>query len=150
MLFRSGEISSGLCICLSPCPGSPCFLLPFSHLGPSPSLHANETHHPGFRVSRCPRVSVCLSVPALLLPSSTFFHPGTKPESVSPAARVSVISLSPASLPSLPHGDESGTRIPARVPDERCGFLSGVPGQAASQVRVPCSRCACRSVGASL
>ena len=93
------------------------------------------------------QVSVCLSVPALLLPSSTFFHPGTKPESVAPAARVSVISLSPASLPSLPHGDESGTPIPALAPQEGCGFLSGVPGQAASQVRVPCSLWACRSVG---
>eukprot|EP00072_Mus_musculus_P072447 XP_017174210.1 PREDICTED: vegetative cell wall protein gp1-like [Mus musculus] len=84
-------------VCLSPCPPvlvlpSPSFsLLPSSPRGPSPSLHPTETHHPGFRASRRPRVSVCLH------PSSTFFHPGTKPESVSPAAQVSVISLSPPS-----------------------------------------------------
>ena len=215
------------------------FLLP-SHRGPSPSPHPTETHHPGFRVSRRPRVSV------FLLPSPFFFHPGTKPESVARAARVSLshcppvlvlpspcfllpsrpawplpwpaqlgalclspcpgspffllpspfspgtkpesasdrdapsrlpcvspspgLCLSPAffhpgtkpesvqlgslsslcppvSLPSLPHGDESGTRTPARVPDELCGSVIWVPAQAASQVCILRSRCTCRSVG---
>ena len=60
-----GPRSSGLCVCppVLVLPSS-CFLLP-SHRGPSPSLHPTETHHPGFRVSRRPPVSVCL------LPSST-------------------------------------------------------------------------------
>ena len=96
----------------------------------------------------CRFLSVSLSPPfSFLLPLSS-----TRGPSPSPWPRSSgLCHLSvPVSLPSLPHGDESGTRIPARVPNERCGFLSGVPGQAASQVRVPCSRCACRSVGASL
>ena len=102
--------------------------------------------------------SVCLAVPGFLSvslsPPFSFLLPlsSTRAPSPSPWPRSSgLCHLSvPVSLPSLPHGDESGTRIPARVPNERCGFLSGVPGQAASQVRVPCSRCACRSVGASL
>ena len=95
------------------------------------------------------RVSASVCPPVLVLPS-----PSSRPglPGLSRGLRSSgLCHLSvPVSLPSLPHGDESGTRIPARVPDERCGFVIGVPGQAASQVRVPCSRCACRSVGASL
>ena len=110
------------------------------------------------RTRRTIPAPVCLAVPGSLSvslsPPFSFLLPlsSTRAPSPSPWPRSSgLCHLSvPVSLPSLPHGDESGTRIPARVPDERCGLLSGVPGQAASQVRVPCSRCACRSVGASL
>eukprot|EP00072_Mus_musculus_P072579 XP_017174342.1 PREDICTED: proline-rich protein 36-like isoform X2 [Mus musculus] len=159
-----GLRSSGLCVCLSPCPGSPfsfllpasfspgtkpesasdrdapsrlpcvspspglclspSLLLPSSTQGPSPSPCPAQSGSvcptvplswfslllpspcfllPGDQARVCIRprrtipASVRLAVPGSLrlLPSSTFFHPGTKPESVSRAARVSVISLSP-------------------------------------------------------
>ena len=108
------------------------------------------------RTRRTIPASMCLAVPGFLSvslsPPFSILLPLSSTRGLSPSPwPVQLGSLSslcpPVCLPSLPHGDESGTRIPARALDEMCGFLSGVPGQAASQVCVPCSRCACRSVG---
>ena len=93
----------------------------------------------GFCLSLCPR------------PSPSFFHflpPGDQARVRVPrSSGLCHLSVPPVSLPSLSRGVESGTRTPARVPDERCGSVIGVPGQAASQVCVLRSRCTCRSVG---
>ena len=131
--------------------GSPfSFLLP-SHRGPSPSPHPTETHHPGFRVSRCPRVSV------FLLPSPFFFHPGTKPESVARAARVSLshcppVLVLPSSCFLLPshrgpspslHPTEThhpGFRVSRRPPVSVCLLPSSTQGPSLS----PCSSGLCR------
>ena len=146
MQGKSARVSASVCPPVLVLPAS-CFL-----------LLTGDQARVCIRTRRTIPAPVCLAVPGSLSvslsPPFPFLLPlsSTRAPSPSPWPRSSgLCHLSvPVSLPSLPHGDESGTRIPARVPDERCGLLSGVPGQAASQVRVPCSRCACRSVGASL